>query len=354
MNKPNQINKTFRKRNIIIPIIIGLGVALYMVYKNFDIDAFKKLEWNSMVAIWLLCALVMIFFRDFAYMIRLNILTENKLSFRSVFQSIMTWEFASSITPSVVGGSAVAIFILFKEKIKLGKSTAIVMVTSLLDELFFIIMVPLLFVLFNKSQLFVGFENDQYSTSAQYIFWTSYFLIVLYTIVISSSIFIFPKTFNKFLLYLSNTKLLLKWKNKIVKFSQDIKTSSIEMKGKNFSFWIKTFLATFVSWTSRFWVVNFILLAALSSYGVDTLKLAEHLLVYSRQLIMWIFMLISPTPGASGVAEIVFNTYLEEFTPKGLASTLGLIWRLITYYLYIIIGVIILPHWVNRVFKKTK
>ena len=71
-------------------------------------------------------------------MFRIRLLTDNKIKWRNSFDVIMLWEFASALTPSVVGGSAVALFIVNKEIKNIGKATAIVMITALLDELFYI------------------------------------------------------------------------------------------------------------------------------------------------------------------------------------------------------------------------
>lgn len=49
-----------------------------------------------------------------------------------------------AITPSAVGGTSVAIIYVHKEGISLGRSSAIVMLTSFLDEIYFIVMFPLL------------------------------------------------------------------------------------------------------------------------------------------------------------------------------------------------------------------
>jgi hypothetical protein len=69
---------------------------------------------------------------------------------------------------------------------------------------------------------------------------------------------------------------------------------------------------------------------------------------------MWVIMLISPTPGGSGIAEYAFSVYLEEFIPRGLDGSLALLWRLVSYYPYLIIGVVLLPRWVRRVYIKRK
>ena len=92
--------------------------------------------------------------RDFAYILRLRILTEKKLTWRQSFDCIFLWEFATAVSPSIIGGAPVAIFIINREGISVGKSTAIVMVTAFLDELFFILMVPIIFLLVRQSNIF--------------------------------------------------------------------------------------------------------------------------------------------------------------------------------------------------------
>lgn len=75
---------------------------------------------------------------------------------------------------------------------------------------------------------------------------------------------------------------------------------------------------------------------------------------------MWIMMLVSPTPGGSGFAEFVFTRYLTEFIPVGpdsvasIAVLLAFMWRVISYYPYLFIGVIILPKWIASKFKLKK
>ena len=64
-------------------------------------------------------------------------------------------------------------------------------------------------------------------------------------------------------------------------------------------------------------------------------------------------MLVMPTPGGSGFSEYFFSEYLGEFIPvAGLAIILALLWRIITYYLYLVIGVIVFPRWIKEKFGK--
>ena len=79
---------------------------------------------------------------------------------------------------------------------------------------------------------------------------------------------------------------------------------------------------------------------------------SDQFLIYGRQLSMWIILLVSPTPGGSGVAEFVFSDFLGDFIPhESWYAPLAFFWRLITYYPYLIIGAIILPLWIKRMFR---
>jgi len=121
------------------------------------------------------------------------------------------------------------------------------------------------------------------------------------------------------------------------------------LKKEKWSFWAKAFGATLFSWTARFWVVNFLIMAVTSV----SFTFGEHMLIYARQLVMWVIMLISPTPGSAGIAEFAFKGFLGEFImPIGLAASIVILWRLLTYFLYLILGTIVLPNWIRRTYLK--
>ena len=346
MSKSNQVKEIFPAKKIAIPIIIGLLVAFYMLWSNTDWEEFQKVHWGLKTFGLMLVALLMMVIRDLAYMFRIRVLTDKQISWRNSFDVIMLWEFASAITPSVVGGTGAALYILNKEGLSAGKSTAIVMITALFDELFYILTVPLIIFFIGTQSLFpIALEKEVFGItfSARGIFVIGYSFTVLLTLIIIFGVFISPQTIKKVLIKLFSLKWLRKWQGSIEKVGDDLIQTSKELKGKSTWFWLKTFGATMLSWTARFWVVNFLILAFTS---VD-----DHLLIYGRQLVMWVIMLISPTPGGSGIAEFAFEGFLADFIPIGLAGLLAVLWRLFSYYPYLFIGVIVLPKWLKKVYS---
>ena len=349
MHPPKNPFHGIKPGKILIPIIIGFGFVGYMLYDEFNPDAFKSIQLGWTAALFLSLALVFMLGRDIGYIIRLRILSDNKLTWMQSLRIIILWEFTSAITPSAIGGTSVAILYVHKEGLPIGQSSAVVMATSLLDELYFIIMFPILLLWVGNFDLFNITLGDASLTNKMLtIAWTGYLVKLLYLAVLSYGMFINPRGLKWLLLKVFKLPFLRKWKHDANKAGTDIVISSIELRRKSAAFWIKAFFATVASWTSRYWVVNMLLLAF---FAVN-----DHLLIFARQLVMWIMMLVSPTPGGSGFAEYIFTVLLGEFIPvnaeikQSTVVALAFLWRIFSYYPYLFIGVFVFPRWIKKKF----
>ena len=141
-------------------------------------------------------------------------------------------------------------------------------------------------------------------------------------------------------------RFLRRWYHAAGRTGSDIIRSSHELRRAGWGFWLKAGSSTFLSWSSRYLVANALIMAFFS--------VSDQFLLFARQLVMWIMMLVSPTPGGSGFAEFVFSKYLGEFLPSaGVAIAMAILWRLISYYPYLFIGAFIVPKWIARSFGKT-
>ena len=222
----------------------------------------------------------------------------------------MLWEFSSTVTPTSIGGSAVALFIIPMEGIAVGRSTAIVMIATLMDELFYVIITPIIIFLIGSQTAFATefrFSVAGWKFAETDVFLIGYSFMMLLTLFILVAIFFCPKKFRGFLYRLGKTRLLKRWEHKFKKTGDDILTSSEEFKEKRFTYWLKVYGATVLSWSSRFLVMNFVLMA----FNTDISSLLDNLVIYCRQLVMWIVLCISPTPGSSGVAEFAFPLFFH-------------------------------------------
>jgi glycosyltransferase 2 family protein len=389
MTDTQEAPKMLRGFRVWIPLIIGLGVSAYLLYSSLNevrflevgpdevgthtwIDAnengevehwlseefqahhegeyrketisdiVQSIQWSRQSTLFLILAVLMIFVRDLGYIIRIRLLTEKKLSWYRSFIAIMMWEFASALSPGVVGGAAVAMFILNREGIPMGRATALVVITAFFDNLFFVLCVPLIALLVGHSVLFNDFSGD-IAGSLVSLFWTGYGMIVLVSILLFVSLFFYPKLLKNILLTLAKLPFIRKYREKMAKTGDEIIITSQEFKGKEKGFWLSIFGATFLSWTGRYLVINMILAAFLS------IGWYEHLVVLAKQFALWVIMLVSPTPGASGVAEWGFTALLGDFASSALLiSSLAVLWRLISYFPYLFIGSLLMPRWLKK------
>jgi len=349
--------KNFKSNRVILPAILGLGIIGWFLFRDFEKIDFGLFNITYLSILLLLGAFGMVFFRDFGYVLRMRALSDGELSWVQCIKIVFLWEFGSAITPSAVGGTAIATIFLWKEGLSVGKSTSIVMATSFLDELYFSVMFPLIVFLFSRSELFITADNSGFYSNLFGFALTGYILKLAWTLLMAYSLFVKPSFFANLVKAIFRLKILRKWNKGAEQMAVDFVTANKELKSKKFSFWFKSVLATFISWTARYWVLNFLLLAMMVSIGTGEsgISVYEHFLIFARQLIMWILMLVMPTPGGSGFVETVFTTYMADFVPvSGFVVIMALIWRLITYYPYLIVGAIITPGWLNKNFKKRK
>ena len=123
----------------LIPTIMGLGAILYLY--GDDLVEIRDIEFSQRSALALAAAIGLVLIRDLAYMARVKILSMGQFDWRSSLHVVLLWEFASAITPSVIGGSPIAIYIMKREGMTLGRSVATVLATSLMDELFYVFVI---------------------------------------------------------------------------------------------------------------------------------------------------------------------------------------------------------------------
>lgn len=347
LNEHRKILKQFSPGRIILPILLGLGVAVWLFLREFNPEAFQKITWTTSSTLWLLLAGVSIFIRDFAYMIRVRALTDYELGWYRSFIVIMLWEFSSALVPGMFGGGFLfAIFILNKEGINMGKSITAIMNSSFLDGIFLATMAPLVYFLIGKNALFASVHIDtNVGSSIFYTFWVVYFSIIGYKILIAYALFVNPHIIKALLLKLTSLPLLNRWHQNAIETGEQLIIASKGLKNQNSKYWAITIAATFASWIARFSIVNCII------HAFHGESIINDAVIYGKQVIMGIIILLSPTPGGSGLAEYIFSNFLNEFIPNGLASALGLLWRILSYYPYIFVGAIILPRWLKSHFK---
>ena len=149
--------------------------------------------------------------------------------------------------------------------------------------------------------------------------------------------------FFKKILPLKFYNFLTKLKQKFLHYLSDIKEAYVKVFKSGKIYLLVSIILLFFQWFSKFTILAVILLAL----GVD-FTLFD---VYVRQWIIWMSMLIIPTPGASGGAEAAFLLLFKNNLPGEMPNLVVSTWRFFTYYyiLFLAVGIFQL---VNRKSEK--
>jgi uncharacterized protein (TIRG00374 family) len=350
-NNQRELLRHFSTGRILLPVLIGLAVTVWLIFREFDANVFSAITWTTGSSLWIGLAVISVIVRDLAYMVRIRELTDNHLTWYRSFIVIMLWEFSSALAPGMIGGGFLfAIFILNREGVNMGKSITAIMNSSFLDGVFLAVMAPLVYWTAGKSALFSGVHiSSGVGSSIYYTFWTVYFLILAYKLFVAYALFINPYVTRNILVGLFSFPLLKRWQENAKTTGEQLIIASKGLRNQGKRYWAVSLTATFASWTARYSIVNCII-HAFDNNGVHI----NDYVIYGKQVIMGIIILLSPTPGGSGLAEYIFTDFLGGYIPDGLAPSLSVLWRLLSYYPYIIIGVIILPRWLRYHVKLEK
>lgn len=335
MNKANGI-----LLKTMLPVIIGAGVVVWLFCREFSVEQWESIPWTIRTFAALLLALLCVTGREWGMMWRFRSLTDRVLSWRQSLKVTMQCEFTSAITPTTAGGSALSMLFLQRQGIKLGRATIITMIVLMLDELFLVVACPIIFLLFPGREIF-GFDPGAFSTGVRVAFWIVYGGVCAVTLFLFMGAFIFPRNIARFLSRLFSLRLLRRWQSNVVELGETMVSAGADLRTRSFSWWTEAMGATALTWISRYLVVNALF------WGFSAL--APQGIVFARQFVVWTLLTISPTPGGSGLSEWLFTNYYGDLiSDASMVLVIAILWRLLTYYVYLAVGVIRLPAWLRR------
>lgn len=329
----------------LLPVVIGLAVVAWLFVREFDPDDWHRIPWTAHTVCAIVLAWVAMAGREAGLAWRFRVLTDRVLSPRSALKVTMLCEFTSAITPTTAGGSAMSMVFLNREGISMGRGTTLMLCTLLLDEAFFVVFVPLMFLVVPSGEMF-GFDGGV-SAGIRIAFWCVYGGIVAVTSLLFAGIFLMPRKVSCLLLAVFGIRWLRRWRKAARRAALDMVRASADIARRPVRWWMEASAATILSWVSRYLVVNALFLAFAPA--------APQLVVFARQFVIWTLLTVSPTPGGSGVSEWLFTTYYGDLiNDASMALVIAICWRIITYYIYLAVGALIVPRWVRKSFHKKK
>lgn len=322
-------------RNILLALgFSGLAISLLLYFTQTDLS-----QVFSLLNLWyFLGAIALIVLNWVLEGLRLHTISDAlgfKLSFRQGLQIALVGSFFANITPFDSGGEPFQFFLLAKNGVQEGKSAALIMVKGIMSNLARLslgIGIPLWLALIKASwNLPPGLNIALNVGIAVFAFITAITIIFTWKPQLASKIlsWLFSLRFFKRVI---PEKTREKLTSRFVKGVEDFHNSV-----KSFARAKKKDLALIVVYSLLLWLVLLtvpaLLLRALGVYSPLPQVLAVGIIFY-------LAVAYGPTPGSSGIAEAGFATlfYTAQLIPYPLLGAFVVLWRLLTYYLSLIVG----------------
>ena len=298
----------------------------------------------------LVIALVVSFLRVWATAAKFRVLSEKVISSMGAFRIVLTWDFTSAVTPSTIGGAPMATYAMTKEGLNLGESTAIILYSVLLDQIWFAIAIPILLI----SGIFFEVVPPAVGLIGEASMITLYVVLLSYASLLAYGVLVNPSAIKKVVKTVFKLPLLNRYQDKISSEAENLESYAHQLRKKPVSFLFKAFFYSTMSWLARIALPTIVILSLLP---------APEILSILRSLAMNLAFLVIPTPGGSGGVEglfVLFQGPLFFMSPSLIAesvreSFIGLalfLWRIISYYITIGFGMAATTWYVRQQVKE--
>ncbi len=308
-----------------------MAIVIYLTYTP---DTLHYLAPKRLPGIFI--AIGVMFLKVYFFAAKIRILADKTISRMASFRVALTWDFASAVTPSTIGGAPVATFAMTKEGIGFGKSSAIVLYGVMLDQFWYALAVPILLI----SGIWLQVLPEEIGMVGNVTMFVIYAGLLLYGAVLAYGLLVNPSAMKNIIKTVFRLPLLRKFSDKVNAEADNLESYSEELRRKPMGFVLKAFFFSTMSWLCR---------VALPVIVILSLLPADEILLVLRSLSMNLAFLIIPTPGGSGGVEGLFAIFLGPLIDR--TAFIGLavfVWRVITYYVSIGVGIFAMMWYVNH------
>ena len=313
-------------RNVLWPVILSLMVLALIGYFTFDARAFR--DTLSALNPWFIVAAgATLVLRVFFGAWRFSFISRGQIDYVQGLRGQLAWDFFSNVTPAALGGGPfAALYVARDSKIPLGETTALVLFTILLDQLWAALMIPIVLT----CALYIAVIPPQLG-SVGAVAITSYFLAMLsWAGILGYATLFRPELLQRVSDRIFRIKLLKRFRQRVAVEMRQMSECAKILRSQPLSFFVKSFFLTAGTWIPRYLLPVFLVLSVYAS--LDTI------LFFFRGITMMVASFIVPTPGGAGGLEGLYALFMGPLMPKALVAPTLFLWRFFGYYIFVALG----------------
>lgn len=318
-----------RARDLVLPVAISLGALAVIGWQTWDGPALRAAA-GAIRPATLLLALGALGVQWLAGGMRLHHVSRGAIARAAGVRGQLTWDFMSAVTPSAMGGGPFAAFVIARaNRMPVGEMTAVLLFIILTDQLWFAMLIAGLYVAAGWLPVFPT-EVGAAVTGLVGVYMAgllAWFAFSVYATMVR------PELLERAAGAVVRLPFLRRFETRVRDEASAMRRRVHTLRGQPLRFYAIAFFWSMLHWTARYSVP---LLVALSF--TRDLRPVLYLL---RTAGLWLTGLALPTPGGSGGIEALFLVYLAPLLPDGLGAPVLLTWRLISYHLVIVLGLVV-------------
>jgi glycosyltransferase 2 family protein len=312
--------------------VLSMAIVIYFTWTP---DGFQHIRLKRLPGLMIAISVTLLRIGFSAW--KMRYLADKELTWMGALRVVLTWDFASAITPSTIGGAPVATYAMTREHISLGKSGAIMLYGVLLDQLFYVLMIPILII----AGFYMEVIPDDIGVVGNGAMFIVYAILLAYAFVLAYGLLVNPNSLKRVAGVVFSLPLLRRLKQKVESELDTLVSFSSKLSQKPRSFLIKAFGISTLAWLAKVSLPTIVVLSFLP---------ANELLSFLRSFAMTFAGFFMPTPGGSGGMEGLFVLFQGPLFDKTVFIGISVfVWRVLTYYLSIGLGMMVMTWYVKPI-----
>ena len=320
--------------NFLWPIALGLGVLGIIGYFTYQDGAFTKF-FSEVDPLIMSGAFLMLVIRVVMGGWRISFISRHALGFKAGIRSQLAWDFASNISPSLVGGAPLTAYYIARESrvpgnkpIPIGDVSAVMTYVMLLDQVWFALSVPVLLI----ATIYMDVIPPSVGMFGVWTIMLYFVLLMAYTGLFAYATLYRPEVLSRVAGKIFKLPFLRKHRDKAIAEMKGFELRAAVLRRQKSDFFLRGFLLTTGTWIARFGLVVFIIWSFVPN--------VDLLLLSMRSIAMAMSSLIMPTPGGAGGLEGLYALFFGDLLPDtSLLAPSLLTWRILGYYIFLVFGI---------------
>lgn len=306
---------------LLISLVLGIG-GLYLVFpEGLGEAASSGLQRLSPAMFAAIAVPVLLWWLLSAW--RLIFLTRGTSHEVSLWQGIQTHvigTFSAAVTPAGGGNSIGIAFLLNRFGLPVNEAVSVAVMCLVGDLAFFGWAVPASYFALRFSQVNMPLEQLGLLVTA----------LSLVALGVSYLLVFHLPLATRLLQRLASLPLLRRFRSRSDSFLEGLALASKHYSRRPWHWHLRFHLLSGGARLPYFAVLNLVIVGLAAP--------ADHLVVYSAQVVLHAFAFLIPTPGASGYQEGAISVALRGHVGAGSLAAAIIIWRIYQHYVYFLVG----------------